>query len=209
MVYDHTFPFDWNLHFVPDKATDCMPACIAMAARYWSILRPDLRIPTTLETWQRFIADQKGATMRGSSLARVMDNLGKATNVTRTSEFLRIMPITMVNTESAIQFISHDPPIPLILIFDRSYMITENEGGYHASLLHGIDYKKEKKIAVIDPNLIDRKSPLPWDLEMFSKGWACTQNACLVVFPPDMLHINIEKVGSKINSLTGHMEEYQ
>lgn len=206
MVYDHMFPFDWGLHFVPDKATDCLPACIAMAAKYWSNIRPELQIPTNLDIWKRFIADQKGATMRGSSLTRVMDNL---TKTTRTSHGLKMTPITMLNTESTIQFISQDTPIPLILIYDRSYMITENEGGYHASLLHGVDYKKEKKIAVIDPNLIDRKEPLPWDLEMFSKGWSRTQNACIAVYPPDMFQISIEKVGSKINSLTGLMEEYQ
>ena len=208
MSYDYSFPFDWDLHFVPDKATDCMPACIAMAARYWSIQRPDLQIPTDLATWKKFIVDQKGMTMRGASLTRVFDNLSKTMHA-KPSQNLKIVPIMLMNTESTIEFISQSPPIPLILIFDRSYMITNNQGGYHACLLYGVDYKKEKKLAVVDPNLVDSRDPFPWDLKFFAKGWGQTENACLAVFPPDMFHLDIEKIGTKVNSLTGFMEEYR
>jgi len=185
-----------------------MPACIAMAARYWSIQRPDLQIPTDLATWKKFIVDQKGMTMRGASLTRVFDNLSKTMHA-KPSQNLKIVPIMLMNTESTIEFISQSPPIPLILIFDRSYMITNNQGGYHACLLYGVDYKKEKKLAVVDPNLVDSRDPFPWDLKFFAKGWGQTENACLAVFPPDMFHLDIEKIGTKVNSLTGFMEEYR
>ncbi|MGI0006615.1 MAG: hypothetical protein ACREAR_01305 [Nitrosotalea sp.] len=208
MVYDYSFPFNWSEHFVPDRATDCMPACIAMAAKYWAILRPELGIPTELDVWRRFIAEQKGMTMRGSSVTRVMENLGKVMNTTRPADRLNIVRYTMTNIEGTIQFLSQQPPIPLILIFDRSYMITNNEGGYHACLLYGIDYKKEKKVALVDPNLVDAKEAFPWDLKHFARGWGKTQNLCLAVYPHSTLDVRRKK-GIQAKPLTTFMEEYQ
>lgn len=206
MGYDHVFPFNWKEHFVPDRAVDCLPACIAMTARYWGNLQPELNIPTELETWRKFVSNQKGMTMRGSSLTRIMDNLNK-TMKKKPSELLKIIPLNLTNIESTIQFLSHQPSIPLILIFDRSYMITNNEGGYHACLLYGIDYKKEKKVALIDPNLTDSQEAFPWDSKVFSRGWEKTQNQVLAVYPPDTSSIKSKK-GFKTTPITNYMEEY-
>lgn len=206
MVYDYVFPFDWKEYFVPDKAVDCLPACIAMAARYWGKLNPNSNIPTDLDSWRSFVSSQKGMTMRGSSLTRVMDNLTKTVHK-KPSESLKLVPLNLTNVESTIQFLSHQPAIPLILIFDRSYMITNNEGGYHACLLYGIDYKKEKKVALIDPNLVDSQEAFPWDSKVFSRGWEKTQNQTLAVYPPDTSNIKSKK-GFKAPPLTSYMEEY-
>jgi len=208
MSYDYAFPFDWNTHFVPDRATDCMPACVAMGARYWASLRPQLNIPTDLETWRQFITNQKGMTMRGASLTRVMDNLGKTMHTGRPSQILKLIPSNLTNIEATIQYLSHDPPIPLILIFDRSYMITENEGGYHACLLYGIDYKKEKKVGLIDPNLVDSREAFRWDLQHFLRGWGITENQCVAVCPPELLHLKSKK-GLETKPITSFMEEYK
>lgn len=207
MKYDYSLPFDWNKCFVPDKLTDCMPSCVAMACRYWKLLKPELPIPMDLEVWKKFVSDLKGNTMRGTSVTRVMTNLAKILQSNSDAENIVIKRHNMLNIEATIEFLKHDPPIPLIIIFDRAYMVTNNEGGYHACLLHGIDYQKEKKIGLIDPSITDMVDPFPWDIERFVVGWGKTQNLCLAIYPPDETPIRTKK-GAKNDTLTKHMEGY-
>lgn len=205
MSYRTILPFDWQRCFVPDQAADCMPACIAMAARYWQTQRPELNFPTDLNDWKKFIAEQKGMTSRGTSIARLTENLNKIIPNTSGLPTLKIDALTIINVESTVEFLKHNPPLPLILIFDRSYTITNIEGGYHASLLYAIDYERQKKIYLIDPSSIELMEAYPWDLDRFSLGWEKTNNLCYAVYPNDMKPIN-SKVGARSKSLHSFME---
>ena len=67
-------PFDWK-DFCKNQGTDCVPACFAMAARYWKRLRPELPLPTDEETWDEFILRTSARTSRGTSLLRLLRNI--------------------------------------------------------------------------------------------------------------------------------------
>lgn len=205
MSHKISLPFDWKSCFVPDQAADCIPACIAMAARYWSIQRPDLKIPNTLKDWLHFVEDQKGMTSRGTSIARLTENLTKLVPSSSTNTNLTIEPLTLINVESTIEFLKHNPPIPLILTFDRSYTITNIEGGYHASLLYAIDYERQKKIFLIDPSSVELMEPYPWDLDRFSLGWEKMENLCYAVYPTDIQPISSKK-GVRSKSIHNYTE---
>ncbi len=190
MAFKIKLPFEWDKCFVADHSTDCMPACIAMTARFWKTIRPDLPFSEDLDSWKKFILEQSSMTSRGSSITRLVDNLRKINDDTSRDLTLNIVPLTLVNIESAEEFLKHSPPIPLIVVFDRSYTITNVEGGYHASLLYGIDYEKQKKVYLIDPSSVDLMEPFPWDLERFSVGWEKFHNLCFAIYPSDMKPIH-------------------
>lgn len=193
-------PFDWDKCFVPDRSIDCMPACIAMAVRFWKTVRPELPFPSSLDDWKKFISEQESMTSRGTSITRLVDNLRRLNSNVQSEISLNIEPLTLINAESMEEFLKHDPPIPLIVVFDRSYTITNVEGGYHASLLYGIDYEKQKKVYLIDPSSVDLMESFPWDLDRFSLGWEKFQNLCFAVYPNDMNPIQ-SKSGVKSKSL--------
>lgn len=190
MTFKIKLPFDWDRCFVADRSIDCMPACIAMAVRFWKTIRPELPFPEDLDSWKKFIAEQESMTSRGTSIKRLADNLRKINESPSEILTLTIDPLTLVNIESAEEFLKHNPPIPLIIVFDRSYTVTNNEGGYHASMLYGLDYEKQKKVYLIDPSSIDLMEAYPWDLDRFSLGWEKFQNLCFAVYPNDMSPIH-------------------
>ncbi len=206
MTFKIKLPFHWDKCFVPDRSIDCMPACIAMAVRFWKTIRPDLPFPEDLDSWKKFVSEQSSMTSRGTSITRLVDNLRKINSDSSIELTLDIVPFTLVNIESAEEFLKHDPPIPLIVVFDRSYTITNVEGGYHASLLYGIDYEKQKKVYLVDPSSVDLMEPYPWDLERFSSGWEKFQNLCFAIYPNDMNPIHT-KSGERTKSLYSFEED--
>ena len=73
-----SLPFDFDKHFVPDTSSpDCLGACFASCARYWKDLRPDLKLATTLEYWNKFLEKANTVSPKGISTLKLMANLGK------------------------------------------------------------------------------------------------------------------------------------
>ena len=82
--------------------------------------RPDLPFSEDLDGWKKFISEQSSMTSRGASIARLVDNLRKINDDSSGDLTLSIVPLTLVNIESAEEFLKHNPPIPLIVVFDSS-----------------------------------------------------------------------------------------
>jgi len=77
------------------------------------------------------------------------------------------------------------PPIPAILIFDRTFMLTGDTEGSHAVLLHSYD-RKHERVDVIDPSLPLRGRPSAYVKAEFEGGWRLLQNLTIIVHPVDI-----------------------
>ena len=144
-----TLPFDFGKHFVPDVSSpDCLGACFAMCNRYWMDHFPNLRLNTDLRYWNSYLQKINSSTPRGISTVKLLSTLKSDVDnsvllsndsdddsfVSQVIEYdtrppLIIKPFNLKDIDAANGFLSHSPPIPLILFFDQSMAQNNQEGG--------------------------------------------------------------------------------
>jgi hypothetical protein len=182
-----------------------------MAARYWKHFRPELPIPSELDAWTKFTERTSDVSERGTSMRRLLSRLlsiaaspGQAVeefkevpvlsrkieeieieDVEKSGRPLKIIVKTLNGVDDLPYFFKPSPPIPVILIFDLTFMTHSVEGGYHAVLLISVDFDKEK-IFVVDPMKVHAKEPDIYDLNKFKRSWVLKKNLVILVYPPDM-----------------------
>ncbi len=72
------FPFVWKRHFVPEEnSAECVPACVAMCARYWNERVKSLGLPTTTTEWTAYFEKLRMHTDRGTDMSRIHNALKK------------------------------------------------------------------------------------------------------------------------------------
>lgn len=198
-------PFDWK-DFCRNKGTDCVPACFAMAARYWKRLLPDLPLPTDQKDWENFVLRTSARTSRGTSLLRLLRNVPTGGQIPSIEppeldllqeeaepEGAELEPVKLSNlvldprTPRSLNWLRSaindaNPPIPQILVFDKMMMTRRIEGGSHAVMLLKLDFDKEK-LYVVDPTLHTRMEPDVYDFDNFSRGWEVLSNLNIMVYP--------------------------
>jgi hypothetical protein len=211
-----TFPFDFEKHFVQDVFTpDCLGACLAMCARYWRDLKPNLSYATDLAYWQRYLDFLKVSTPNGINTIKLTRALQKMIESeqqkkdqtdselsvepaqiedTNSPSPLIIQPCNFQRIEDALRFFNHNPPVPLILFYDESLSQTNEEGYGHAVLLHSFDTVVKENIYFIDPFRHKITKEFPMNLAIFNNGWKAWDNLVLAVYPRDM-PISINAVG--------------
>jgi hypothetical protein len=185
-------PFDWNSHFVPEgDSEDCIPACLAMAGRYWKSVDKTLGIPSKLDDWMAFLDSLHVTSHRGTNLVMLKSALRKIKKDDGVG--LSIRMIQPQKLADVTKFLEEKIPIPVILCYDRSLAINNVEGPNHASLLYSIDLVKEQ-IKVVDPSQIYRQTPMLYSQEDFIRGWNAVQNQIIIIFPSNLrVPINTRK----------------
>jgi len=178
-----------------------------MAAKYWKSVHPELMLPTDSMYWDEFLTKTSAKTTRGTSLWRLLRNFplpgGRPAEkrididtdlyeeeseqeveleVIEVSNLILDprTPKKISELRSALDDVN--PPIPQILVFDKTVMTHRIEGGTHAVLLLQIDFDKEK-LYVVDPTLFRRLEPDVYDFDNFSQGWAVFSNLNIMVYP--------------------------
>lgn len=185
-------PFDWNSHFVPEEnSEDCIPACLAMAGRYWKSIDNTLDIPSTLDEWMPFLDDLHVTSHRGTNLVMLKSALRKLKK--NNGIGLSIRMIQPKKLADVTKFLEFKISIPVIFCYDRSLAINNVEGPNHASLLYSIDLPKEQ-IKVVDPAQAYRLDPMLYGQQDFIRGWNAVQNQIIIVFPSNLrVPINTRK----------------
>lgn len=181
-------PFDWRF-FVFGSSGKCFPACLAMCSRYWRYYDPTLDIPESLEDFEASLGDSYYSSnglsterlKRALKRTEIHDLDGERINVGLTIEIT--CPKSL---EELYPFFLEDPPIPIILSFDKAYTERNKSEDSHAVLVQSIDFKKEK-IYVIDPIKEDLRAPFPYDFERFRLGWEVCENLAFLVAPLNKL----------------------
>lgn len=182
------FPFDWKKYFVGEQDTyDCVPACVAMCARYWVDIN-SLDIPLDTTEWKNSFEKLKVHSPRGTNLRQLKSALKKIT------------PKNKIGLKFRLEFVEHvtdltklfelDTPVPVILCYDRRMILQNANGPLHASLLHSVDTQRER-VRVIDPALIYRTDPSTYDMSDFNKGWDETGKQIIIPYPTNFkLRVN-------------------
>jgi hypothetical protein len=196
-----SLPFKWDEHFVP-STTECILACFAMSARYWSSYNPELNLAKDIEEWKNF-AHKNFIEYRGTNTKEMLRKMPKNTkdvvtaslNKNEESERENSKPVQFselmlkVNTPedliSLAPFFRTGPPIPQILVFNKLLMTHNMNGPNHAVLLHSIDFEKEK-LFVIDSTKHLMREPDIYDFRKFEKAWRDVQNLQIITYPKEM-----------------------
>jgi hypothetical protein len=200
-----------------------------MCARYWLDSRPALNIPTTLDYWNKYLEVMNATSPKGTSILRLISNLKVEQELTPPMSSVQeeqeevelvadvmeakkipplvIRPLNLDSIEYAHGFITHNPSLPLILVFDQTMSQNNQEGGGHAVVLHSLDTRVQKKIYVIDALRTQLGKPYPWDLDIFSSGWKVMRNLALAVYPyNEKVSINITSAKLRSSTLFDFME---
>lgn len=174
------FPFDWDKHFVPEvDSSDCVPACVAMCARYW-VDRKKISLPINIEEYKEYFEKLKVHSHRGTSVSLLENALKKITPKGKTG--LRCKIYYAQKVADLTKLFELETPIPVILRYDRSKILRNITGTHHASLLHSLDTVKER-VRVIDPSMPERTTPSTHDMIDFLNGWNETGKEIIITYP--------------------------
>jgi hypothetical protein len=187
-----TFPFVWEKYFVSEiDSSDCVPACVAMTARYW-IHKKAISLPPDLTDWRAYFEKLKIHTHRGTSISLLENALKKITPKGKVG--LRCKVYHVQKVADLTKLFDLEIPIPVILRYDRSRVLRNVTGTHHAALLHSLDIVKER-VRVIDPSLPDRDTPSTYDMADFLRGWDETGKEIIITYPTNIrVPINMRKI---------------
>jgi len=223
---ESSLPFNWADAF-KGGSTGCLVACVAMAAKYWERISYKYASPLTREDWETIIERTKGrggkTTIRwiqqqirhisSPKLSRkelleedIIANDSLLENVSSVRTQLEdskdyppyVFDFIEINDLLDCQiYLSKRPPIPIIVRFDRVYLMKRCTGIPHAAIIERIDIK-ERKIYLIDPAYIERGRSVIEDLSEFSESWKELGNRAIILIYPaclniDKLHDNQQK----------------
>jgi len=196
-----TFPFVWERHFVGEQDTyDCVPACVAMCARYWNE-QTKLDLPIDTDEWRETFERFKIHSPRGINLGLLRSSFKKLTPKNGVGLRLRTEFVNHVNDVT--KLFEQEPAFPCILCYDRRMTLHNAIGPQHASLLHSVDTIKER-VRVIDPSLIHRDTPSTYDMIDFIRGWEETGKLVIIPYPSNIkLQMNTKK-NKKIKPLESY-----
>lgn len=164
------------------NSEDCVPACLAMAGLYWKTKKPSLSIPARREEWNPFLEKLYIHTHRGTNLVMLKGALQKIKGKGIGLKLRMIQPKKLADLTKLLEF---NPPIPVILCYDRAIAINNVEGPNHASLLFSIDLLREQ-VKVVDPSQIYRDTPMTYNQDDFIRGWNAVKNLAILVYPTNL-----------------------
>lgn len=183
-------PFNWR-NFVPAFPPKCFPACIAMCNKYWLTHDSSLDIPSEIHELEKELGDSFYSKL-GLSAERLRQAMKKKKIRDLDGERFEVgLTVEIRNPdslESLYPFFLEDPPIPLIISFDKSFTEQGRPADPHAVIVYSINYKQEK-INVIDPAKGDLKGAFPYDFFRFNLGWGRCENLTFIVAPLDTLKL--------------------
>ena len=183
-------PFRWQ-DFVYGAPGKCFAACVIMCCKYWIHYEPNLDIPLNLIDLEEKLG-YSFYSRTGLYLSKLRRYLKKTQIREMDGERFDVgLTIEMrcpLNLEDLYPFFLEDPPIPIILVYDKSYTERNIRGDSHAVIVHSLDYEKEK-IYVIDPIKRDLRDRYPYDFLRFKLGWEQIENLALIVAPLNTLNI--------------------
>lgn len=177
------FPFIWGKHFVGESnSTDCVPACVAMSAKYWKD-KSSLKLQEDIKKWKSYFEKLGVHSPRGTNVTKLKNALNLMRGKTKVS-----MKFRVDNAQHILDLqkcFEEKPEIPVILFYDRRMVVHNARGPHHASLLSEISIGKEY-VKVIDPTSIFRNDPSTHPLNDFLKGWQRTRNSFMLAYPTDV-----------------------
>ena len=134
-------PFNWR-YFVFGKSGKCFPACLAMCGRYWRHYYPTLALPESLEDFEAALGDSYYSS-NGLSIERLKQVLKKSEIHDLDGERINVGLTIEISCPESLEelypFFLEDPPIPIILSFDKTYTERNKSEASHAVLVHSID----------------------------------------------------------------------